>query len=179
MRESRNIYRIIAVVILLIGASRVAQAQNFAVSTNVMSWANLGTINAEGALSIQRHVSLHAGAAVNPWELTSPTSIRIRNRQYGGYLGVRYWPWHVYSEWWVGAKLQYKNFDQIGLTSANATKGNAFGPGISGGYTLMLSQNVNLELGLGIWGGGLLPKGEDMRAFVMLDNILVSFVYIF
>jgi len=179
LRKASNIYRIVAVLIILVCSSRAAEAQNYAVSTNVMSWAGLGTINAEGSLSVHRHISLHAGAVANPWKLTTPTNVELRNRQYGGYAGVRYWPWHVYSEWWVGAKLQYKHFNQLGLLSSAPMKGHAFGPGISGGYTFMLSRHVNLDLGVGIWGGGLIKSEETPKAFVFLDNVIVSFVYIF
>ena len=160
-------------------APRFAQAQNLAVSSNVLTWANFGTINADASLSVSRHISVHAGATANPWNFTSPTFVDLKNNQYGGYLGARYWPWHVYSEWWVGAKVQYKYFDQQGILSSGPIKGSAFGPGISGGYTVMLSEHVNLDLGLGIWGGGLLMKEQAPRAFFFLDNIIVAFEYIF
>ena len=160
-------------------APHFAHAQKIAVSSNVLTWVNFGTINADASLSVSRHLTCHAGVNVNPWKFTSPTFMDLKNNQYGGFLGVRYWPWHVYSEWWLGAKLQYKYFDQKGLLSSAQTKGSAFGPGISGGYTIMLSEHVNLDLGLGIWGGGLLMKEQDPRAFFFLDNVIVAFEYIF
>ena len=165
--------------LLLLCASRTAVAQNFALSTNAMSWASIGTITAEGALSVHRNLTVHAGAVANPWKFTTPTSIVLRNGQYGGFAGVRYWPWHVYSEWWVGAKLQYKYFNQVGIINSGQMKGHAFGPGISGGYSFMLSDQVNLDVGLGIWGGGLLMKEHEPRAFIFIDNVIVAFAYIF
>lgn len=144
-----------------------------------MTWAGLGTINVEGALSVHRHVTVHAGAVANPWTFTTPTSVELKNQQFGGFVGARYWPWHVYSEWWVGAKLQYKNIEQQGIISSSPMKGNVFGPGLSGGYTLMLSPHVNLDLGIGLWGGALVMPEQKMKPFVFIDNVVVSFVYIF
>ena len=174
-------------------APHLAQAQKFAVSTNALTWANFGTINAEGSFIVSRHITLHAGGTANPWEITTPTKYTIRNRQYGGYVGARYWPWHVYSEWWVGAKLQYKNFEQMGLMTTNLIKGDAAGAGVSAGYTFMLSRHFNIDLGLGVWGGSMFRYKEYLgtvaneneiakqgpRGFFFLDNMIISFAYIF
>lgn len=193
MRNLSNIYKGIVIVLLLVCAPRVAQAQKWAVSTNTLSWANLGTINAEGSVSVHKHFSLNAGFTANPWQMNTPTYVNLKNRQFGGHLGFKYWPWHVYSEWWVGAKVQYKNFEQVGLLSANLMQGDALGAGLAGGYTFLISSNFNIDLGLGLWGGRLLRYREfegnvelesklvDLgpRNFLFLDNVMVSLVYIF
>lgn len=183
----------LAVCILLMCLPPVAQAQKWAVSTNVLTWANMGTINAECAASVHRHISLNAGFTANPWEMSTPTDVKIMNKQYGGYFGAKIWPWHTFSEWWIGAKVQYKNFEQVGLLSSNLMSGDALGAGLSAGYSLMIGGNFNLDFGLGFWGGRLLDykkyKGtrkvdseiadSGARNFFFLDNIMLSLVYIF
>lgn len=192
-KKNTNIYRCMATALVLMCISHAAQAHRWGVSTNVLSWANLGTINAEGAVSMSQHFTLNAGCAVNPWKSNTPTNVELMNRQYGGYIGAKYWPWHVYSEWWIGAKIQYKNFEQVGLLSSNFTKGQALGAGISAGYSFMISSHFNFDIGLGIWGGQLIEykkyKGktdvgtklleDGPKGFIFLDNVIASFVYIF
>lgn len=177
----------------MVCASGVSHAQKWAVSTNALTWLNLGTINAECSVSVHDHVSVNAGFVANPWSMTTPTYVELKNGQYGGYVGAKYWPWHVYSEWWVGAKVQYKNFEHVGLLSPNLMEGHALGAGFSGGYSLMIGNHVNLDFGLGFWGGRCVKyteyKGQyrnEMkilsqrpRYFFFLDNIMVALVYIF
>lgn len=193
MRSLKNIYKVIAAVILLICTPKMAEAQEWAVSTNVLSWLNLGTINAEGSYKVNDHVSVNAALAINPWQINTPTFVTLRNRQYGGHMGARYWPWHTFSEWWIGAKVQYKNFEQVGLLSSNLMRGDALGAGLSAGYSMMIAENVNLDFGLGFWGGRLLSyveyndnianpskiRTEGPRNFIFLDSISVSVAYIF
>lgn len=177
----------------MVCVQHTAEAQKWAVSTNALTWVNLGTMNAEGSVSVDEHFTVNAGFTANPWKLTTPTNVEVMNRQYGGYLGAKYWPWHVYSEWWLGAKIQYKNFEQVGLLSQGLMLGDALGAGVSAGYSLMLGHNFNLDFGLGMWGGRLLKyekyKGNEKkdtklvdsgaRNFIFLDNVMVSLVYIF
>lgn len=194
MRSLRNIYKVLVIVlVLLVGSPQVAKAQKWAVSTNALTWLNLGTINAEGSMGIGEHFTLNAGFTANPWKLTTPTYVQLKNRQYGGYIGAKYWPWHVFSEWWIGAKVQYKNFEQAGLLTSGLMEGAALGAGLSGGYSLMIGKHFNLDFGLGVWGGRLLEYRkyktevadnnriveEGPRNFIFMDNIMVSLVYIF
>lgn len=171
----------------------IANAQRWAVSTNALQWAGLGTINAEGAYSINQHFSLNAGAAYNPWNVFSPTQLVMKNNQLGGYFGAKYWPWHVYSEWWFGAKLQYKQFEQVGIITSNLIKGDAIGAGVSAGYSFMLGNHFNLDLGAGVWGGKIFNykeyKGnttadsklveQGSKGFAFVDNLILSITYIF
>lgn len=175
MKGTRNIYRLVTALLLSVLVHQTADAQKWAVSTNAMSWANLGTINFEGSIGVGNHFSFNAGFTANPWEIKSPTEVEIMNKQYGGYVGARYWPWQTYSEWWIGAKLQYKNFEKTGLHTSHLTEGNALGAGLSAGYSLMISDHVNLDFGLGFWGGRILKQ----RNFLFLDNVIVSIVYVF
>lgn len=193
MKGSSNIYKGILIVLLLVWVPHLAEAQNWAVSTNALSWANLGTVNAEGSVSLGKQLTINAGFTANPWEVTTNTYVNVKNQQYGGYLGFKYWFWHVYSGWWIGAKAQYKNFEQVGLLTSNLMKGDAMGGGLASGYSILISESLNLDLGLGIWGGRLIRYKEyegtvaketmlidaGPRNFVFVDNVIISLVYIF
>ena len=163
------------ILLIVCARSEVQAQQKWTVSTNAMSWLNLGTINAEGSLKLDRHFTVNAGFVANPWSITTPTHVEIFNHQYGGYVGAKYWPWNAFSEWWVGAKLQYKNFEQVGLHTAEMRRGNAVGAGVSAGYSMMISRHFNLDFGLGLWGGRIIKQ----KNFLQLDNVMVSIVYVF
>ena len=68
-------YRRILTIILLLAAlvsSFTAAAQEksktqFALSTDVVDWASLGTINLEAGVSVHQHFSVQGGATYNPW----------------------------------------------------------------------------------------------------------------
>ena len=141
MLKRINIGVIIALLLYMVPLG--AYGQKGLVSTNALSWAALGTINAEVAYSVDRHYTIHAGGVANPWEFNTSTSVRLLNKQYGGFLGVRYWPWNVYSEWWVGAKAQYKQFQHVGVLLSEYIEGKALGVGIQGGYSYMISNHFN------------------------------------
>lgn len=192
-----NIVNRVMIALLLIGIAGSAQAQTdrykWAVSTNTLSWASLGTINFQGAVGMSQHISLEAGAAVNPWMANTSTSVEMKNQQYGGYIGAKYWPWYVYSGWWIGAKVQYKNFEQVGILTSGLVRGDALGAGVSAGYSFMIGPHFNLDCGLGVWGGSMInyekydkknEKGAKLlesgsKGFFFIDNIVLAIIYIF
>ena len=189
MKKIRNI--IILVAVLLIAGTRTADAQKVSLSTNVVTWANLGTANLEANVSVHKNVTLFGGMKYNPWDLRTKSQVTINNQQITGYVGAKYWPWHVYSGWWLGAKAQFQDFDQAGLLSENLVSGQALGAGLSAGYSIMIGSHVNLDLGVGAWGGRVLKYtaykdlgGYEIdtvgaRNFIFLDNVIVAFAYIF
>lgn len=192
IRSIKNTYKVFAVCLLFVSLPYMANGQKWAVSTNTLQWLTIGTINAECAYSIDRHFTIHAGGTANPFDMDSPTGLYLKNRQFGGYVGARYWPWHVYSEWWVGAKLQYKNFEHVGLLTPNYTLGEAVGAGISGGYSCIINKHFNVDFGIGVWGGRIIDytqykgkvkegkiKEQGAKNFFYIDNIMISLVYIF
>lgn len=193
MKNRKNIRKYILLAFLLVCLPMVANAQRWTVSTNALSWAALGTINAEGSYSLNQNFSVNLGGAINPWTVSSPTGVTLQNKHFGGYMGIKYWPWHVYSEWWIGAKLQYRNFEHTGLLTRQLVTGDAIGGGLSAGYSFMLSNNLNLDLGAGFWGGQLLKykkyqgtypvetelEEQGARSFFFPDNMILSIIYIF
>ena len=169
-----------------------AIAQNVSLSTNFVEWANLGTVNVEAGLSVHRNISLHVGAKYNPWEFrTAQLNLDLYNKQTTGYLGVRYWPWYVFSGWWIGARAKISDYANTGIWRHALNQGVAVGGGLSFGYTLMLHERLNIEFGAGVWGGRRLKydlyccpecmvlRESGARNFLSYDDVSVSLMYIF
>ena len=168
-----------------------ASAQNLALSTNLAGYANFGTLNLEASYAVAQHWSVTAGMRYNPF--TFPGGVEDgpqQFRQRACSLGTRYWPWHIYSGWWMAAKAQYQEYNMGGITSLDTQEGDRFGGGVSGGYTYMLGPHFNVEAGAGIWGGldryaryacpscgRTLERGN--KKFLMLNEVLLSLTYVF
>lgn len=168
-----------------------AYAQRFSISTNMLDYACLGTLNVEGSVSLSRRWSLTAGARYNPFTYRKndpQRQFQLRQQSYA--LGARLWPWHTWSGWWFAAKARYQEYNIGGILSPETEEGDRFGAGIYAGYTHMLSSHFNIEFGLGLWGGldyfdryscqacGLtLCSGK--RNFVLPDDLIISLVYVF
>ena len=138
------------------------RAQRFSVGTNVADWLSLGTMNINASVSVSRHFTVNAEARVNPWTFNANdarTQLQYRHQTYSA--GFRWWPWYVYSGWWVGLAAQYQEYNRGGIFSRAAEEGDAFGAAISGGYTLMLHEHLNLDIGLGGWGGQTVYTAYD------------------
>ena len=190
------------------------EAQTWSVAVNAADLMELGTIGVEGAVAVSQHWSIHAGAKVNPWTFakkdtfnglfSEPNPNQKQNRKQAYAVGARWWPWNVYSGWWVGGKAQYQEYNRGGLrlpigvgndrfgigNDGGAEEGDAFGAALAGGYSLMLREHLNLDFGLGVWGGWtsyttygcplcgkVVDKGQ--RWFVLPNEVILSLVYIF
>ena len=140
--------------ILLLWLSLAANAQTISLGTNAVDWVNLGTANVEVGISVGQHFSITTGGRYNPWSFSSKRhDAPMHNNVKVAYAGARYWPWYVFSGWWVGVKGQYEQFMQGGFWRPMLEEGTAIGAGLSGGYTWMLHKHLNLEFGIGMWGG--------------------------
>ena len=199
-------YKIIVIVLLaavgrLLGGMPAA-AQRFSVSTNMVEWANLGTINAEAGVAVAQHFSIHAGARYNNWTFrkgdpndrfidpAGDTEKQFENRKQAYTAGIRWWPWYVYSGWWGYVRGQYMEYNRGGLIRHQAEEGDAYGVGIGAGYTRMLHKNWNIEFGIGVWGGmknyveyrctncgSVVDSGK--KTFILPDDVFVSLIYVF
>ena len=129
-----------------------AKAQQWALQTNLVDYANFGTLNIEGAVAFDQHWSAMATAKLNPF-LFKYKGEPVSARQQVLAAGVRWWPWHVYSGWWVGTDLRYSVYNGGGVLSRESEEGDAYGMGLYGGYSIMLNSLWNLDLGVGAWGG--------------------------
>ena len=128
--------RLFLLIALSLMASHVALAQRFAVGTNALDWLSLGTLNAEASIAVSQHVSVHAGAELNPWTFRAgdkETQFEARQNSYWG--GARWWPWHVYSGWWAGGDARYTVYNIGGMWKRDTEEGAAWGVGASGAVT--------------------------------------------
>ncbi len=167
------------------------RAQRFSVSTNLLGYAALGTMNVEGSYSMSRRFSLTVGAKYNPFIFgRSIPGEQMQLLQQSYSLGVRAWPWHTWSGWWFACKGRYQEYNFGGLISQETSEGDRYGLGLYAGYTHMVSSHFNVEFGLGGWGGldffrkyscpmcgTVLDEGRKL--FALPDDILISVVYVF
>lgn len=140
--------------LLLLGTAASASAQRFALGTNAVDWLSLGTLNIDASAAVAQRYSLHIGAELNPWTFRAgDPEKQLQMRQTSYWAGFRYWPWHVYSGWWMGADLRYSVYNMGGILRRDTEEGDAYGMGLWSGYSIMLNELWNLDLGLGVWGG--------------------------
>ena len=166
-----------------------ASGQEFSVSTNIVGYLNLGTMNVEASYAPDRHWSLTASARYNPFSF-SRDGQPMRHRQQSYSIGTRYWPWHIYSGWWVAAKLQYQEYSMGGVISPETEEGDRWGAGLTAGYTYMVHPHINLEFGLGFWSGVSKYAGyscpecgltieRGTKAFLLPNDVIIGISYVF
>lgn len=171
--------------------SAAAWGQEFAVSSNILQYANMLTLNAEASISVSKHFSFDAGALYNPFKFKAGEDRhQINRRQRAFYGGVRYWPWHVYSGWWMAERGQYQEYNFGGIAKLETNEGDRYGAGLSLGYSYMLTPFLNIEMGAGFWSGvdryrvyacpvcGETLK-EGKKFFILPDNILLALSFLF
>lgn len=179
-----------------------AHAQRLSVSSNVLELANLGTLNAEAGVAVGRHFSIHAQARVNPWvfregsaenRITDPAGVeekQFQNKKQAYDLSLRFWPWYVYSGWWFSLRAQYMEYDYGGILNTARQAGDSYGGGLSVGYSYILFKNLNLDFGMGVWGGYrqygrylCTNCGKEIESgntwFIVPDDIRLSLVLVF
>ncbi len=166
-------------------------AQKFSVSTNLIDYACLGTFNVEASYTLSQHWSLSVSARYNPFtfhEGNPEKQFQYRQQSYA--FGVRMWPWHSLSGWWISGKMRYQEYNHGGISSRITEEGDRVGLGLYAGYTYMLSRHFNLELGIGAWGGRCwyrkyscpycgLTVGNGRKWFILPDDLMISFAYVF
>lgn len=174
----------------LLSIQTVSNAQSWSLSTNAGKWADLGTANIEVGVAVSRHLSLHAAAAYNPWTFRRGDGRQFQSRRQEYEASVRYWPWHIYSGWWINTAARYREYNTGGIFRSETEEGNALGAAVSAGYSLMLSHHFNIDFGLGLYGGRTAytayscPKcgtitGRGNKWFLLPDDITIAFVWVF
>lgn len=166
-------------------------ARRFSISTNLLDYARLGTMNIEASYATSRHWSLVAGARYNPFTFNEGDAEKqFQYRQQSYSLGARWWLWHTWSGWWLAGKARYQEYNAGGIGTRDTEEGDRVGAGVYMGYTHMLSPHVNMEFGFGFWGGVswytsyscptcgyTLDKGQ--KSFMRPDDFIISVVYVF
>lgn len=172
-------------------SSLKSEAQTVSLSTNLLDYACLGTLNADVSYSLSRRWSVTAGARYNPFTFRKgdpDKQFQLRQQSYS--LGARLWPWHTWSGWWFAGKLRYQEYNSGGIRSLETREGDRFGAGLYAGYTYMLTSHLNIEFGLGLWSGldvyrcyscpvcGVTLESGKAH-FILPDDIMISLAYVF
>ena len=186
-----QVFRCAAAAVLLSAlTSLAAPAQRFNISTNLMEYANLGTLNLDESYGVDRNWSVGAGVRCNPFKFESERRGVFFNRQQSYSVGARYWLWHINTGWWFGSKLRFQEYSSGGVFSDGSEGGNRYGVGMYAGYSYMIFPHFNIEFGLGMWGGGGsyrsyscpvcgITVGEGNKMFIRPDDVMIALVYVF
>lgn len=119
-----QVFRCAAAAVLLSAfTSFAAPAQRFNISTNLMEYANLGTLNLDVSYGVARNWSVGAGVRCNPFKFESERRGVFFNRQQSYSVGARYWLWHINTGWWFGSKLRFQEYSSGGLFSDGSEEG--------------------------------------------------------
>lgn len=176
--------------LLLQGCFAPAFGQQAAVSTNLAQYLNFGTLNAEASVSVARHWTVHAAARYNPFSYVNGKDETVQHKQRAIAAAARYWPWHVYSGWWLAGKTQVQEYNSGGILSQVTQEGRRYGFSAMAGYSYMIGPHLDMEFGLGLWGGwdrytkyscpvcGT-TTGSGGKAFFLPDDVLISLTYVF
>ena len=166
-----------------------AMAQKISLSTNLLSYANLGTMNAEVSFAIARRWTIAGSAKYNPFTFGKDEK-EFRVRQRAVFTGVEFWPWHVYSGWWMQVMAGCQEYNYGGFGSRSTVEGYRLGMVLAAGYSYMISSHLNVEFGLGGWGGldrftryscqvcGL-TEDSGKKFFLLPSDAILSFCYVF
>ena len=176
---------------MLIALSSALHAQKVSVSTNLLGYAALGTMNVEASYAVSRHWSVVAGLKYNPFTFRKgDPDAQFQCRQQSYSIGVRMWPWHIWTGWWFASKLRYQEYNVGGIFGDETQEGDRIGAGIYSGYTYMVSPHFNVEFGVGLWAGVDFYRTYDCpmcgltvdsgrRGFLLPDDMMISLVYVF
>lgn len=188
---SKIINRSIVFIILMMPPA-AALGQGWSVSSNVISLADYGTFNAEASRGVSKHWSVSAGIKYNPFQFGDSGSDEsvMRKRQRAFNLGARYWPWHIYSGWWLSSGARYQEYNFSTRHKRETSEGDRLGASVSAGYSYMLSPRMNVEIGFGLWGGwdrykvydcptcGY-TKEQGSKFFLSPEDVILAFSLIF
>lgn len=181
--------RLLSVAALLLASLWTVKAQELALSTNVMDYVNFGTLNVEASYGFARHWSVNAGMKYNPFSFEEGRDMKL-NKQRSYSAGARFWPWHIYSGWWLSGALRYQEYSWGGFVSPQTSEGDRYGGGVGGGYTYMLNSHINVDVGAGVWAGYDVYRtyacqtcGKEIenggKYFVLPGDIKLAVTYIF
>lgn len=182
--------KIYLILLLLVAVLQAASAQQWSVGTNLLEYANMGTLNIEASAAVARHLTVNASAQFNPWTFNKGAEDQKQNRSQSYAAGIRWWPWYVYSGWWVSLKGRYEEYNRGGWKNPSTEEGDAWGGSLGVGYTLMIKDYLNLEFGAGVWGGRKTYTRYACPAcgritdhgkawFIMPSELMASIVFVF
>ena len=188
-----SLKKLIILAVIMFAASVSASAQKAAVSTNFADFAFLGTVNAEAQYAVAQNWSVALSGGYNPWTYNSSDVDRqFQRRRRNVSVGARWWPWHVYSGWWLSADARWQEYNEARVFTKEVTaeEGDRFGLRIGGGYTVRINSWLNVDFGFRGWGGytyytvyacpscgRIIESGG--KPFILPDEAVVSLMFVF
>ena len=145
--------RIRILLLALLAFAPAAHSQTVSVSTDLLGYADRLTLNGAASVALSRRWTANLELRYNPFSFKAEEGNVTQTKQRSAYLGGRFWPWHVYSGWWMGAGLRLQEYSRSPRHSPETTEGLRMGAGFAGGYSYMLTTWLNLELAAGLWAG--------------------------
>jgi len=161
----RKIY--VLVLLLLLGVSTYGQKSGLnarmALSVNAVDLGWFLTPNLGMQYAVGRHWTVKAEVKYNRWTFNDGSAdSRVRHARQEYSLGGRWWGWYTYTGWWIGLSAKYREYSGCGLSSLNPgswgdryvkEEGDAVGAALSFGYSVQITEWLDIDFGLGIWGG--------------------------
>lgn len=176
-------------IVLLVCGSVPAGGQEFSVSTNAFDYADGGTLNLNASWGPSRHWTVEAGAKYNPFSRGSSETEYFRKQRLLS-AGARWWPWHIYSGWWISGAARLQEYSRAVKGNPETSEGNRYGASFGGGYSKMIGRHFNIDFGLNLWAGydvfttyacqrcgRIVSSGETF--FVLPADLVIALSYIF
>ena len=138
-----------------------ANAQRFAVNTDVVQWA-LVSPNVGFEVSLEQHHTLGFSASVAPFKIMEKASLRHLSIE----PQYKYWFRMPYFGHYVGASMIYSSYD---IAFGNfARKGNLVAATGNYGYSIILGRRWNLVPHLGLGAGYDLGENKGIVPFAKI-----------
>lgn len=165
-----------------------ANGQELALTTNIADYLNLGTMNIGAEYGIDRHWSVNAGLKYNPFTFGQDKGLRDKERSLA--VGAKFWPWHIFSGWWLSSSAKYQEYNTANPRSPLTIEGDRLGATAGAGYTYMINEHLNLDIGASFWAGyekrttyscptcGYVV-GRSERTFFLPSEVILALTYIF
>ena len=188
----RFIKILVLVFVLGIASTFRSGAQKLSLSTNLADTAFMGTLNAEAQYAVGQNWTLAVSGGYNPWTYKEGTEDQMQRRRRNVSVGARWWPWHVYSGWWVSGDARWQEYNEahVFTKSVQSEEGDRFGFRLGAGYSVMLTSWFNIDFGFRGWGGyrkytvyacqkcgTIVDKGHG--AFILPDEAVVALMFVF
>lgn len=169
-----------------------SNAQKLALSYNVGDAVLFGTVGVGADYALSQKWSIDAEVRFNPWTFHAGDAGRQAQWRHQTYaVGMRFWPWYVHSGFWAGALFQYQEYNRGGFFGDRITEeGDAFGLCLEAGYSWMLSHSINVNVGVGGWGGYTFYRSYECprcgrlleaggKPFVLANRFILAVEYVF
>ncbi len=174
-------------------AEAQAFSPQFALSANLGTLLS-GAVSVEASAGFSRHWSVDASARYNP--------LIEDYLQRSFAIGGRFWPWYIYSGFWLSGKARYQEYREAtgssslwnnpveSLSESLSGEGDRYGGSLSLGYSRMIGKHFNIDFGIGLWGGfetyavyecgscgRIKERGE--KYFLRADEWVLALTYVF